>query len=159
MPATAAIDRDVRLPQTHRMGIKEHPPQGSIVTVDYRKGFKEPEMVKVRLAVVLSPKIAARPYLCTIVPLSLTEPEPVMPFNKPIRIPFALPPHWGDHERWIKGDMVNAVGFHRVDLLRLGKNRSGDRVYQMRSLPDDLFKLVRRCALHGLGFSTLTRHL
>ena len=116
-------------------------------------------MVKVRLAVVLSPKIAARPRLCTAVPLSLTEPLDPMPFNKRIAMPFQLPRRWGQYDRWIKGDMVNAVGFHRIDFLRLGKDRSGQRVYQMNALPNDLFKIVRQCALHGMGFSTLTKHL
>jgi uncharacterized protein YifN (PemK superfamily) len=141
------------------MSIREHPLQGSIVVVDYSKGFVVPEMVKPRLAVVVSPKIAARPYLATVVPLSLSEPEKIMPYNRTIRIPFELPRSWGDHERWICGDMVNAVGFHRMDLLRLGKDRSGKRIYQMSSLPDDLLKLVRTCALHGLGLSNLTKHL
>jgi mRNA interferase MazF len=142
------------------MGIKEHPEQGTIVTVDYSLGgFVEPEMIKLRLAVVISPKIVSRPHLCTIVPLSLTPPDKVMPYNKVIRIPFELPPAWGDLERWIKGDMVNTVGFHRVDFLRMGKDRRGNRLYQYRTLPDDLFKVVRQCALHGLGFSTLTKHL
>lgn len=122
-------------------------------------GFKNPEMDKLRLAVVLSPRITARPHLCTVVPLSLTDPMKVMPYHRRIRVPFELPRSWGDRERWIKGDMVNAVGFHRVDLLRLGKNEAGKRVYQMETLPADLFKTVRICALHGLGLSTLTRHL
>lgn len=141
------------------MPIREHPPQGSIVTVDYRSGFKVPEMVEVRLAVVLSPKIQARPHLCTVVPLSLTDPHKVMAYHKKIQIPFDLPASWGDHERWIKGDMVNAVGFHRIDLLRLRKDGQGRRVYQMSTLPDDLFKTVRQCALHGMGLSALTKHL
>lgn len=82
-----------------------------------------------------------------------------MPYNKKIKIPFELPRSWGDKERWICGDMVNAVGFHRVDLLRLGKDKSGKRVYQMRTLPDELFRTVRQCALHGMGLSSLTKHL
>lgn len=142
------------------MGIREHPPQGSVVTIDYSAGgFVEPEMMKRRLAIVMSPKIAARPRLCTVVPLSLTQPRKVMPYNKRLRIPFELPKKWGDQERWIKGDMVNAVGLHRVDLLRLGKDSSGRRVYQTSALPDDLFRLVRICVLHGLGLSALTRGL
>lgn len=141
------------------MGIGGHPSRGSIVTVDYSSGFKEPEMVKKRLAVVLSPKIHGRPFLCTVVPLSLTEPKKVMPYNCRIRIPFEMPQSWGDHERWICGDMVNAVGFHRIDLLRLGKDSRGVRIYQTKALPDHLFKAVQRCALHGLGFSALTKHL
>jgi len=141
------------------MGIAEHPPQGSIVTVDYTKGFRKPEMVKVRLAVVLSPKIANRPNLCTVVPLSMTEPDPKMPYNRSLDVPFQLPPSWGNQTRWICGDMVNAVAFHRIDLLRMGKDIRGTRIYQMQQLPPDLFKAVRTCALHGLGMSGLTKHL
>ena len=136
------------------MGVAGHPPQGSIVTVDYTQGFVVPEMCKVRLAVVLSPKIVNRPHLMTVVPLSTTEPERKMPYNQQIDIPFEMPKGWGNIPRWICGDMVNAVGFHRVDLLRLGKDRQGNRIYQIGVLPPDLFKIVRTCALHGMGFST-----
>ncbi|MEQ1539781.1 MAG: type II toxin-antitoxin system PemK/MazF family toxin [Sphingorhabdus sp.] len=141
------------------MAILYHPPRGSIVTVDYEKGFKVPEMDKLRLAVVLSPAIVARVKLVTVVPLSLTAPENILPFHKQINIPFPLPPRWGNQPRWIKGDMVNAVGFHRVDLLRLGKDTSGTRIYQTAVLDDDLFAVVKRCVLHGLGLSTLTKHV
>ncbi|BBD36891.1 hypothetical protein Amn_17710 [Aminobacter sp. Y103A] len=142
------------------MGIKEHPLQGSIVTVDYSKGgFEEPEMMKRRLAIVLSPKIVSRPHLCTVVPLSLTEPEKIMPYHKQIEIPFDMPKEWGNMARWVKGDMVNAVGFHRVDLLRLGKDNQGKRIYQMQALPAAILTVVRACVLHGMGLSTLTKHL
>lgn len=141
------------------MSIRDHPPQGCLVTVDYSDGFRPPEMVKRRLAVVLSPKIRSRPKLLTVVPLSLTAPDPIMPYHARLDVPFALPSGWGDEIRWIKGDMINAVGFHRVDLLRLGKGPDGKRHYQMAALPPDLFKIVRRCALHGLGLSALTKHL
>jgi uncharacterized protein YifN (PemK superfamily) len=142
------------------MGIREHPAQGSLVTVDYDKGgFIAPEMVKRRLAVVISPRITARPFLCTVVPLSLTPPLKELPFHKEIAIPFALPKEWGLHPRWVKGDMVSAVGFHRVDLLRLGKDATGKRVYQMEPLPPQIFRVVRQCVLHGMGLSTLTKHV
>lgn len=141
------------------MGITSHPPQGSVVTVSFDKGFKNPEMDKTRLAIVLSPNIRARVKLVTVVPLSLTAPENVLPFHKQIDVPFRIPPEWGRANRWIKGDMVNAVGFHRVNLLRLGKDRRGIRIYQFETLPEEMFRDVRRCVLHGLGLSTLTKHL
>ena len=142
------------------MTIAEHPHQGSLVVADYSTGgFKEPEMVKKRLAIVLSPKIKSRHKLCTIVPLSLSEPEPVMPYHCQIDVPFKLPREWGNMERWVKGDMVNSVGFHRLNLLRLGKDACGVRIYQYETLPPELFIKVRRCVLHGMGLSTLTKHL
>lgn len=82
-----------------------------------------------------------------------------MPYHKQIEIPFEMPIEWGSAARWIKGDMVNAVGFHRLDLLRLGKDKQGKRIYQMNPLPDALLKVVRICVLHGMGLSTLTKHL
>ena len=62
------------------------------MTADYRQGFEPPEMVKRRLAVVVSKPIKARVGLCTIVPLSTTAPEPPMPYHYRLVLPFALPP-------------------------------------------------------------------
>ena len=60
---------------------------------------------------------------------------------------------------WVKGDMVNAVGFHRLDLIRIGKDRFGKRVYLYRPLAAEVLREVRQCVLRGIGLSTLTRHL
>ena len=141
------------------MPIASHPPQGSIVRIDYSNGFKEPEMVKPRLAVVLSPAIKGRYGLLTAVALSTTDPNPRMPYHCQIDVPFKLPERWGNLTRWVKGDMVNTVGFHRVDLLCLGKDVWGKRIYQTKALPEDLMRQVRRCVCHGMGLSTLTKHL
>ncbi|MDU8942816.1 type II toxin-antitoxin system PemK/MazF family toxin [Ovoidimarina sediminis] len=138
-----------------------HPSRGSIVTVRFEPGFVPPEMVKRRLAVVLSPAIRNRPGLCTVVPLSTTDPEEgkVMPYHYKFRAGFEMPKEWGDIERWVKGDMVCTVGWHRVDLLRLGKRLDGSRIYQKSTISDADFAQVQRCVLHGLGLSTLTKHI
>ncbi|MEM7177468.1 MAG: type II toxin-antitoxin system PemK/MazF family toxin [Pseudomonadota bacterium] len=141
------------------MALSYHPKPGTIVRVDYSSGFTEPEMVKRRLAVVLSPAIKARPGLVTVVALSTTDPSPQMPYHALVDIPFELPAGWGRRPRWVKGDMVNAVGFHRVDLLAIGKGPNGKRRYQTKVLPKADFTKVRQCVLHGLGLSTLTKHL
>lgn len=141
------------------MAIEFHPAVGCLVTVDYSEGFREPEMVKRRLAIVISPPIESRFGLVTVVPLSTTPPESVMPYHAKIVVPFQLPPKWGNRERWVKGDMVNAVAFHRLDLLRLGKDRTGKRTYQLTPLPSGMIAQVRRCVLHGLGLGTLTTHV
>ena len=138
------------------MGISYHPPQGSIIKVDFDGAFRLPEMVKPRLCVVLSKQIKARVRLCTVVPLSTTAPVPVMPYHLKVEVPFALPERWGNQPRWLKGDMIYSVSFARVDLLVLGKNFAGKRFYQIEALPEDLFRQVQRCVLHGLGIEELT---
>ena len=107
------------------MGLTYHPIRGSIVTVNFEPGFVQPEMVKRRLAVVLSPAIKARPGLCTVIPLSTTAPERQMPYHCTYTASFQMPKSWGNIERWVKGDMVTTVGWHRVDLLLLGKDAVG----------------------------------
>ena len=140
------------------MPIKYHPNQASLVAVNFDKGFKEPEMVKTRLAVVMSKPIARRVGLCTIVPLSTTPPNHVMPYHGEIDIGFDLPKHW-ERRCWVKGDMITSVGFHRVELIRLGRDRNSKRQYLTRPLDDAIFLAVQRYALHGLGLSVLTKKL
>lgn len=160
--ATAPVKIGFHVPEitlVRAMAIQHHPRTGCIVTVDFSEGFREPEMVKKRLSVVISPPIKQRFGLCTVVPLSMSPPNQVMPYHQEIVIPFQLPKSWGNHARWVKGDMVASVGFHRLDLLRLGKDRQGNRIYQKTPLPSGMLASVRRCVLHGLGMSDLTEHL
>jgi mRNA interferase MazF len=141
------------------MSVSYHPAQGSVVTVNFDTGFLPPEMVKRRLAIVLSPAIKARVGLCTVVPLSTTDPEAVAPYHHQFTIQFKLPPSWGNIPRWVKGDMVCTVAWSRIDLLRLDKGLDGKRSYQCQTISGEDFTKVRRCVLHGLGLSPLTKHL
>jgi mRNA interferase MazF len=141
------------------MAINEHPFTGSILLCDFNSGFKEPEMVKKRPVVVLSPKIAARPNLCTVVALSETEPDPRLPYHCQIDIRPKLPPSFSSDGVWVKGDMIYAVGFHRLDLIRIGKDRSGKRMYHFQPLSAENIKKIRECVLRGMGLSALTKHL
>lgn len=141
------------------MPIREHPLVGSILTCDFDKGFKQPEMVKRRPVVVLSPKIISRPGLRTVVALSATRPEPVMPYHCQIDISPALPPPFASKGIWVKGDMINAVGFHRLDLIRVGKTHTGKRIYRYETLSDEIIKQIRGCVLRALGMTTLTKYL
>lgn len=140
------------------MAIQEHPVPGTIVLCDFRQGFREPEMVKRRPVIVLSPKIGARPGLCTVVALSGTAPDPVMPYHCWLEVEPPLPTPWNG-DNWVKGDMVNAVGFHRLDLIRVGKDSRGKRRYRYDTLTSEQMRQVRACVLKGLGLTTLTRHI
>lgn len=140
------------------MAIKEHPLLGTILMCDFT-GFKEPEMVKRRPVAVISPKIGSRPGLCTVVSLSGTDPFPIMPYHCQIDIEPEMPPPWNSKGVWVKGDMIYAVAFHRLDLIREGKDFRGKRLYRYQPLSDGQIKKIRECVLRGLGLTSLTKHL
>src|SRR5581483_8795556 len=141
------------------MPIHQHVEPGTILRCNFDKAFKIPEMVKPRCVVVLSPKITARPGLATVVCLSTRPPDPVMPYHCPINLKPELPPPWDSNRIWVKGAMIYSIGFHRLDLLRLRKDRAGKRVYRMDVLTADQMKEIKSCVLRGLGMSVLTKHL
>lgn len=142
------------------MGIQFHPGQGVVVICDYDTGFIVPEMVKRRPAIVVCKPIEARPNLCTVIPLSTTPPDPVMPYHAEITLPFALPPPFHEAEtQWVKGDMVNVVSFSRLELLRLGKDAAGKRRYLTTPVHPEILTLVQACMLEALGLGALTKSL
>ncbi|MCB1342098.1 MAG: type II toxin-antitoxin system PemK/MazF family toxin [Pseudooceanicola sp.] len=77
------------------MTVVLHPAPGTIVRVDLSEGFRPPEMVKRRPAIVLSPALPDRPQLCAIVPLSTTPPRTPrahhmqITFDPPLPAPYA----------------------------------------------------------------------
>lgn len=99
---------------------------------------------------MISPPISQLKGLITVIPLGTTEPIPWMNFQCELEIPFELAPYWGHRRGWIKGDMINAVGFHRVDLLSLGKDLTGQRVYQKEVLTAATMDQIARCVLASL---------
>jgi mRNA interferase MazF len=115
-------------------------------------------MIKRRPVIVVSPKISLRPRLCTVVALSSSAPTPQMSYHCLLKIDPPLPEPWtGDN--WVKGDMVNAVGFHRLDFIRLGKDTTGKRLYRYETLTPEQLRQVLHCLLCGVGLARLTDHL
>jgi mRNA interferase MazF len=141
------------------MAIREHPLRGTVLLCDFGQGFREPEMIKRRPVIVISPKIHARPSLCTVVALSTTEPFPKMSYHAQLDINPPLPEGLQSNGLWIKGDMVNAVGFHRLDFIRTGKKPNGSRSYYMTPISQDQMKIVQKCVLAAIGLNSLTTHL
>ena len=116
-------------------------------------------MIKRRAVIVISPKISVRAGLCTVVALSTSEPMPKMPYHCQITLDPPLPEPWGDTARWVKGDMVCAVGFHRLDFPRLGKRVGGKQQYRYDPISAEDLRMIRHCVLCALGLSGLTKHL
>ncbi|WP_246175912.1 type II toxin-antitoxin system PemK/MazF family toxin [Roseovarius bejariae] len=107
-------------------------------------------MVKRRPAVVLSPPIKGRQQLCTVVPLSTTPPWTVMAHHMEISFDPPLPSPYAASTAWLKGDIVLTVAFHRLRLL-FDRKQAGQRVYDVRVLPPDVFERVRGCVRAGIG--------
>lgn len=141
------------------MAIKAHPNIGTILTCDFNMGFREPEMVKRRPVVVISPAIAWRPGLYTVVGLSTTPPAPPRPYHSLLVLDPPLPPPWDTVEMWVKGDMIAAVGFHRLDHVRIGRDEANRRRYRVDPLSKEQIKDVQRCVLNSIGLFRLTKHL
>ena len=135
------------------MGIQYHPGQGAVLICDYSTGFIVPEMVKRRPVIVICKPMKGRARLCTVVPLSTTPPMPAMRHHAEIKLPFALPHPFSAETQWIKGDMVNTVSFDRLQLLRVGKDRLGNRLYLKPAIGSELLEVVQRCVAHGLSLT------
>jgi uncharacterized protein YifN (PemK superfamily) len=144
------------------MPIKTHPKKGSIIRCDFNQGFVDPEMVKLRPVIVISPPIENfRPRLCTVVALSTTPPKHIMPYHLEIKLDKQLPkPYDKVASMWVKGDMINAVGFHRLDLLKYsGRDDAGKRKYYLETVSDEQMKQIHKAILSGLGLARLTKNL
>jgi mRNA interferase MazF len=119
-----------------------HPAPGTIVRVDLNQGFRPPEMVKRRPAIVISPPIPGRSFLCSVVPLSTSAPNPALPHHMQITLDPPLPAPYDTPTMWVKGDMVLTVAFHRLRLLFSSWN-GGQRVYDVRVLDRQTMDDVR----------------
>lgn len=135
------------------MPLLYHPNPGEILICSYPEGMEPPEMVKSRPVVVISPKLKHRTGLVTIVPLSTTQPEYEMPYHHKITLERPLPRPWDGNPFWAICDHVITVGFKRVSLIKIGKDRYGGRQYARFKLDDSDLNAVKNCVLHGLGMS------
>jgi uncharacterized protein YifN (PemK superfamily) len=116
-------------------------------------------MVKRRPAIVISPRLRRRQSLCTILPLSTTEPRPIEAYHHKLHVDPVLPNPYNAHHHWVKADMVYTVSFDRLFLPFRKKGGDGKRHYDVRVIDHaDLLK-IQQCMLHGLGLTSLTDYL
>jgi uncharacterized protein YifN (PemK superfamily) len=93
-----------------------YPKAGQVLTCDFCTGFMEPEMIKERPVIVVSPTSTHGRRLCTVVPLSTTAPNPVKAWH--LELPQLKIPNWPTEDgesNWAKCDMLMTVGFARLD--------------------------------------------
>lgn len=141
--------------------INIHPRPGQILICDFSVGFKEPEMVKARPVVVLTPSMPGREGLVTVVALSTVAPRP--PLNYHLLLPRSSLPTLGtfqDNDTWVKGDMIYTVGFHRLELIKLrGRKPDGRRDYFTNRLSRERMREIYACVLCGLNLGALASHI
>lgn len=141
------------------MALTFHPKPGTILMCDFSGGFIEPEMVKKRPVLVISPKRKHCTGLCTVIAISTVEPRPEE--NWHYKLPSAsMPSSFRDKDSWLKGDMISRVAFSRLNLVNLGKDRNtGKRIYFQNTLGKEQMKAVYGCVLHSLNLSDLPQYL
>ena len=102
----------------------------TILLCDYDAGgFRPPEMVKRRPAIVLVGALPKRGKLLTVVPLSGTPSDPAVAYHCRLDLTQPLPPPYAETEWWVKADMVATVSFERLDLFRTARDHMGRRKY------------------------------
>lgn len=127
-------------------------PVGTILLCDYDLGgFREPEMVKRRPAIIISPRLPYRDGLCTVVPLSGSPPKHEVPYQCRIEMDQPLPDPFPYKAFWAKADMLATVGFGRLDMFRTGRDQEGKRKYLQPKLNTENIQRVRQAVLSALG--------
>ena|SRR6218665_159468 len=133
------------------MPLMYYPRPGEIFICDYPKDMRVPEMVKTRPVVVISPRLRGRGNLITIVPLSATKPQTIMPYHYELSLAHPLPSPWDANPCWAICDHPMAVGFDRINLIRLGKDQYGKRKYYQHLIRAEDLGAIRDCVTKSFG--------
>lgn len=125
----------------------------TIVLCDYSLGgFRAPEMVKRRPAVVISGQLPRRNNLLTVVPLSGTASDPRNLYHCRIELSDPLPDPFAETEWWVKADMIATVGLQRLDLFRTDRDQYGKRKYLTNlKVSEEQFAQILDAVRHSLG--------
>lgn len=142
------------------MALQFPPKPGLVVICDYDTGFREPEMVKRRLAVVMSPRLPHRDRLCTVVPLSASAPRSGIRYQCKVELPVDPPPPFEGRIKWAKADMLATVSYNRLQLPYNGRDQeTSRRKYRIINLKPADMRHIRIAMMHALGLDHLTDHL
>lgn len=102
------------------MGLQFYPKVGEIYICDFPKEYVlQGEMTKDRPVIVLSRKLEGRNGLVSIVPISMTPPQPSYDWHVIVSESCLPPTLWPkDGERWAECDMVYTVFFDRLNKVK-----------------------------------------
>jgi mRNA interferase MazF len=139
------------------MGINFPVGPGTVVVCDYDLGgFKAPEMVKKRPAIVISPRLPHRDGLCTVVPIASDPGEREVDYVVRLEFKPALPYPFVYDVAWAKCDMLATVCFDRLNLFHTDRDQYGKRKYLRPRLSATDLQRVRKGVLYAIGLGNLT---
>ncbi|UUR07493.1 type II toxin-antitoxin system PemK/MazF family toxin [Sphingomonas glaciei] len=127
----------------------------TILLCDYSMGgFRPPEMVKRRPAVVITGRLPRRNNLHTVVPLSGTPSDERNLYHCKIELTAPLPEPFAETTWWVKADMIATVSLERLDLFRTGRDQHGRRKYlnDLR-VSEEHFATIKVAVGHALGLT------
>lgn len=130
------------------MALLFYPRAGQVFVCRF-DGFKEPEMVKPRPVIVVSPRLPHRSEIVAIVPISLTAPRHSLPYCYRLSKNYH-PNEPDDLPCWAKADMLLNVGMYRLSAFKVGR-----RKYHYPNLTSTDLQGVRHAVLCGLGLDKL----
>ena len=77
-----------------------------------------------------------------------------MPYHVLLQLDRPLSRRWQEIRLWAKCDMVTVASFQRLDLIRIGRDANGKRLYNQDKLdPEQLLKL-RQAVARSIGLLT-----
>lgn len=125
----------------------------TILLCDYNAGgFRPPEMIKRRPAVVMMGALPGRNNLHTVVPLSGTESAAACKYQCRIELDAPLPEPFDETIWWVKADMIATVGLDRLDLFQTKRDQYGKRKYISNlRVSDENFEVIKACLRYALG--------
>ena len=133
------------------MALNFHPGYGKLLYCDFGHQT-EPEMVKVRPVVVVS---RSHNKLCTVVPLSGTEPDPVKAWHYKMNR-LKLPQRMHGNEWWAKCDCLTTVAFFRLDRCFVGKcPHTGKRLYDAPTITSEDLEGIKTAITKHLAIAVL----
>lgn len=133
------------------MAIRFHPGYGTILYCDFSHHVK-PEIIKTRPVVVVS---RSHSELCTVVPLSGTEPIKMNGWHHKMTIA-KLPVFLQKNDWWAKCDCMTTVAFFRLDRCKAGKcPTTGKRLFEAPKLYSEDLKSIKNAILSHLAMSLL----
>lgn len=140
------------------MTLHFQPHFGQTLICDFPSEFRQPEMIKRRPVICISPKFRNRYGIATVVPLSTTEPTVTSGYCVEINLETIIYPKFNSLKCWAKCDMLYSLSYSRLSVPYMGKDSSGKRVSNSIILDSGTMCDVLTGVLAGMGVDGSVRY-